>query len=42
MSISGCFRRSPGKVKGKDRKQAMSERALADLEAWLGEKVAAE
>ena len=30
------------KIKGKDRKQAMSERALADLAVWLGEKVAAD
>ena len=30
------------KIKGKDRKQAMSERALADLAVWLGEKQAAE
>jgi methylenetetrahydrofolate--tRNA-(uracil-5-)-methyltransferase len=34
---------APGKkVKGKDRKQAMSERALNDLAVWLGEKQAAE
>jgi methylenetetrahydrofolate--tRNA-(uracil-5-)-methyltransferase len=33
----------PGKkIKGKDRKQAMSERALADLSEWLGDKQAAE
>jgi len=33
----------PGKrIKGKDRKQAMSERALADLADWLGQKEAAE
>jgi methylenetetrahydrofolate--tRNA-(uracil-5-)-methyltransferase len=33
----------PGKkIKGKDRKQAMSERALADLVEWLGTKEAAE
>jgi methylenetetrahydrofolate--tRNA-(uracil-5-)-methyltransferase len=30
------------KIKGKDRKQAMSERALADLAEWQGEKQAAE
>jgi methylenetetrahydrofolate--tRNA-(uracil-5-)-methyltransferase len=30
------------KIKGKDRKQAMSERALADLTVWLGERQAAE
>ena len=30
------------KIKGKDRKQALSERALADLETWLGTKAAAE
>ncbi|HWC63368.1 MAG TPA: methylenetetrahydrofolate--tRNA-(uracil(54)-C(5))-methyltransferase (FADH(2)-oxidizing) TrmFO, partial [Rhizomicrobium sp.] len=30
------------KIKGKDRKQAMSERALNDLAAWLGERQAAE
>jgi methylenetetrahydrofolate--tRNA-(uracil-5-)-methyltransferase len=33
---------SAKKIKGKDRKQAMSERALADLAGWLGEKQAAE
>jgi methylenetetrahydrofolate--tRNA-(uracil-5-)-methyltransferase len=33
---------SPKKIKGKDRKQAMSTRALADLAEWLGEKQAAE
>jgi methylenetetrahydrofolate--tRNA-(uracil-5-)-methyltransferase len=34
---------APGKkIKGKDRKQAMSERALAELGAWLGKKEAAE
>ena len=33
---------SKKKIKGKDRKQAMSERALADLAVWLGEKAAAE
>ena len=33
----------PGKkIKGKDRKQAMSERALSDLNLWLGRKAAAE
>ena len=33
----------PGKkAKGKDRKQALSARALTDLERWLGTKVAAE
>ena len=30
------------KIRGKDRKQAMSTRALEDLSAWLGEKAAAE
>jgi methylenetetrahydrofolate--tRNA-(uracil-5-)-methyltransferase len=30
------------KIRGKDRKQAMSARALEDLSAWLGEKAAAE
>jgi methylenetetrahydrofolate--tRNA-(uracil-5-)-methyltransferase len=30
------------RVKGKDRKQAMAHRALADLDTWLGRKVAAE
>lgn len=30
------------KIKGKDRKQAMSMRALADLSHWLGDKQAAE
>ena len=33
---------SKKKIKGKDRKQAMSERALTDLAVWLGEKQAAE
>ena len=33
----------PGKkTKGKDRKQALSARALTDLETWLGTKAAAE
>jgi methylenetetrahydrofolate--tRNA-(uracil-5-)-methyltransferase len=32
----------PIKIKGKDRKQAMAERALEDLDAWLGAKAAAE
>jgi methylenetetrahydrofolate--tRNA-(uracil-5-)-methyltransferase len=33
----------PGKkTRGKDRKQALSTRALADLETWLGTKAAAE
>ena len=30
------------KIKGGDRKQAMSERALVDLDTWLGRKAAAE
>jgi methylenetetrahydrofolate--tRNA-(uracil-5-)-methyltransferase len=30
------------KTKGRDRKQAMAQRALADLDAWLGRKAAAE
>ena len=30
------------KIRGKDRKQAMSQRALADLDTWLGAKAAAE
>lgn len=34
----GLFPPLDKKVKGKDRKQAMSDRALADLAAWLGEK----
>jgi methylenetetrahydrofolate--tRNA-(uracil-5-)-methyltransferase len=38
----GLFPPLNKKVKGKDRKQAMSDRALADLAAWLGEKQAAE
>ena len=33
----------PGKrIKGKDRKQVMARRALADLDGWLGKKAAAE
>jgi methylenetetrahydrofolate--tRNA-(uracil-5-)-methyltransferase len=38
----GLFPPLGGKVKGKDRKQAMSMRALQDLAAWLGKKEAAE
>jgi methylenetetrahydrofolate--tRNA-(uracil-5-)-methyltransferase len=38
----GLFPPLDKKVKGKDRKQAMSERALTDLATWLGEKQAAE
>jgi methylenetetrahydrofolate--tRNA-(uracil-5-)-methyltransferase len=40
----GLFPEFPksAKIRGKDRKQAMSERALQDLGAWLGEKAAAE
>jgi methylenetetrahydrofolate--tRNA-(uracil-5-)-methyltransferase len=30
------------KIRGKDRKQAMSARALEDLSGWLGDKQAAE
>ncbi len=30
------------KIRGRDRKQAMSHRAIADLEKWLGRKAAAE
>ena len=30
------------KIKGKDRKQAVSERALQDLSIWLGKKELAE
>jgi len=32
----------PGRIRGKDRKQALSARALADLAAWLGTRQAAE
>jgi methylenetetrahydrofolate--tRNA-(uracil-5-)-methyltransferase len=38
----GLFPPLDKKVKGKDRKQAMSMRALQDLSAWLGKKEAAE
>ncbi len=38
----GLFPPLDKKVKGKDRKQAMSDRALTDLAIWLGEKEAAE
>jgi methylenetetrahydrofolate--tRNA-(uracil-5-)-methyltransferase len=40
----GLFPEFPksAKIRGKDRKQAMSRRALKDLAAWLGEKQAAE
>ncbi|MDE2133608.1 MAG: methylenetetrahydrofolate--tRNA-(uracil(54)-C(5))-methyltransferase (FADH(2)-oxidizing) TrmFO [Alphaproteobacteria bacterium] len=32
----------PEKIRGRDRKKALSHRALADLEKWLGRKAAAE
>ncbi|HZQ39518.1 MAG TPA: methylenetetrahydrofolate--tRNA-(uracil(54)-C(5))-methyltransferase (FADH(2)-oxidizing) TrmFO [Rhizomicrobium sp.] len=38
----GLFPPLGKKVKGKDRKQAMSARALEDLSVWLGKKEAAE
>ncbi len=40
----GLFPEFPksAKIRGKDRKQAMSRRALDDLAAWLGDKQAAE
>jgi methylenetetrahydrofolate--tRNA-(uracil-5-)-methyltransferase len=40
----GLFPEFPksAKIRGKDRKQAMSARALQDLGTWLGEKAAAE
>jgi methylenetetrahydrofolate--tRNA-(uracil-5-)-methyltransferase len=38
----GLFPPLGKRVKGKDRKQAMSARALEDLSAWLGKKEAAE
>ena len=40
----GLFPEFPksAKIRGKDRKQAMSARALTDLTVWLGEKQAAE
>jgi methylenetetrahydrofolate--tRNA-(uracil-5-)-methyltransferase len=38
----GLFPPLDKKVKGKDRKQAMSNRALQDLSVWLGKKEAAE
>src|SRR6185437_10689383 len=38
----GLFPEIDKKVKGKDRKQAMSNRALQDLSVWLGKKEAAE
>jgi methylenetetrahydrofolate--tRNA-(uracil-5-)-methyltransferase len=40
----GLFPEFPksAKIRGKDRKQAMSRRALEDLAMWLGEKQAAE
>ncbi|MDB5741348.1 MAG: trmFO [Alphaproteobacteria bacterium] len=40
----GLFPEFPksAKIRGKDRKQAMSRRALEDLAVWLGEKQAAE
>jgi methylenetetrahydrofolate--tRNA-(uracil-5-)-methyltransferase len=40
----GLFPELPkaGKIRGKDRKQALSARALEDLSAWLGNKQAAE
>jgi len=45
MNINfGLFPEFPksAKIRGKDRKQAMSARALQDLTFWLGEKAAAE
>jgi len=38
----GLFPEPPPKTRGKDRKRAQSHRALADLDSWLGTKVAAE
>ena len=40
----GLFPELPkaGKIRGKDRKQALSARALEDLSAWLGNRQAAE
>ncbi len=40
----GLFPEFPksAKIRGKDRKQAMSRRALEDLDAWLGNREAAE
>ena len=40
----GLFPELPkaGKIRGKDRKQALSARALDDLSAWLGNRQAAE
>jgi methylenetetrahydrofolate--tRNA-(uracil-5-)-methyltransferase len=38
----GLFPPLTGKVKGKDRKRALSARALEDLAAWMGKKEAAE
>jgi methylenetetrahydrofolate--tRNA-(uracil-5-)-methyltransferase len=38
----GLFPPLDKRVKGKDRKQAMSARALEDISAWLGKKEAAE
>jgi methylenetetrahydrofolate--tRNA-(uracil-5-)-methyltransferase len=39
----GLFPELPGRAKGRDRKKALSQRALRDLDHWLGEsRVAAE
>ncbi|HET7086211.1 MAG TPA: methylenetetrahydrofolate--tRNA-(uracil(54)-C(5))-methyltransferase (FADH(2)-oxidizing) TrmFO [Rhizomicrobium sp.] len=40
----GLFPEFPksAKIRGKDRKRALSDRALQDLDAWLGKKAAAE
>jgi len=38
----GLFPEPPPKTRGKERKKAQSHRALRDLDAWLGTKVAAE
>ena len=38
----GLFPEPPPKTRGKERKKAQSHRALRDLDAWLGAKVAAE
>jgi methylenetetrahydrofolate--tRNA-(uracil-5-)-methyltransferase len=38
----GLFPPLETRTRGKDRKKAMAHRALADLDAWLGRKQAAE
>ena len=38
----GLFPPLDARAKGRDRKQALARRALADLDTWLGTRAAAE